>query len=127
MKRSDARTAYSEFSSITSSNVRQLSFAALGVIWLFRPSPEFRLPRMLVIAGICAVAALAFDFLQSLYGTIAWGVFHRRQELAGVDDAQEFKAPPQINWPTNTLFGAKVAALVTCYGILVLYLSRQVW
>jgi len=126
MKRPDLRTAYSDFSASTSEKVRQLSFAALGIVWVFRPPLDFRLPTILVLAGGCAVLALALDFLQSLYGTLAWGILHRRKELAGLGDEQEFKAPRQINWPTNALFAAKVAALVGCYVLLLRHLARLV-
>lgn len=126
MKRLDVRVAYSDFSASTSEKVRQLSFAALGIIWVFRPPSDFRLTTTLVLAGTFAVVALAFDFLQSLYGTVAWGILHRRKELAGVDDEHVFKAPRQINWPTNTLFVVKVVALVACYSLLLRHLVHLV-
>ncbi len=76
------------------------------------------------MAGVGAVVALTADFLQSLYGTVAWGVFHRQKELAGLDNQEEFKAPRQINWPTNVLFGIKVLALALRYGLLFSYLVK---
>ena len=122
MKRPDVRAAYQDYSARTSENVRRLSFAALGVIWVFKPPNGALLPPVLLMTGVCAVGALALDFLQSLYGTVAWGVFHRRKERAGVDNETEFKAPRQINWPTNSLFTAKVAALSAAYLLLLRYL-----
>ena len=126
MKRSDVRAAYFEYSARTSENVRQLSFAALGAIWLFQPPSDLRLPKTLVLAGFFAVLALALDFLQSLYATAAWGIFHRRKEREGLDDEQQFKAPRQINWPTNTLFAMKTIALVLSYVFLVRHLARLI-
>jgi hypothetical protein len=127
MKRSQVRTAYLDYSGRTSENVRQLSFAALGIIWVFRPSTaNLTFSRTLLIAGTCAVSALVLDFLQSLYGTVAWGWFHRQKELTGLDDDAEFKAPRQMNWPTNALFLLKVVALIPCYALLLRHLARMV-
>jgi hypothetical protein len=122
MKRADARAAYQDYSASTSEKVRQLAFAAIGVVWVFRPENTFQLPRTLLWAAIFAVSALALDFVHSLYGTVAWGVFHRRKEREGVSDETQFKAPRQINWPTNSLFGAKVVALAICYVFLLQHL-----
>ena len=125
MKRADVRAAYDTFSTSTSEKVRQLSFAAFGVIWVFRPEAGPALPNALLWSGALAIGALALDFLQSLYGTVAWGVFHRTKEKAAVDHESDFKAPREINWPTNTCFVAKVLALAGCYVLLLRYLFQQ--
>lgn len=127
MKRADARAAYQDYSASTSEKVRQLAFAALGVVWVFRPNNGMQLPRTLLWAATFAVVALALDFLHSLYGTAAWGVLHRRKEREGVGDDVQFKAPRQINWPTNSLFGAKVLALAVCYVFLLRHLIALLW
>lgn len=127
MKRADARAAYQEYSASTSEKVRQLAFAALGVVWVFRPNNSMQLPRTLLWAATLAIVALALDFLHSLYGTTAWGVLHRRKEREGVGDDVQFKAPRQINWPTNSLFGAKVVALAVCYMFLLRHLITLLW
>src|SRR5690349_12283782 len=111
MRRADARAAYQDYSASTSEKVRQLAFAAIGVVWVLKPEGSLAFPRALLWTAAFAVAALTFDVLQSLYGTVAWGVFHRRKERDGLGEDADFKAPRQINWPTNWLFGAKIAAL----------------
>ena len=127
MNRAVARTAYEDYSKSTSEKVRNLAFAAIGVVWVIRPQTSLQLPRLLLWAAMFAVLALAFDVLQSLYGTIAWGWFHRRKEHERLSDDEEFKAPRQINWPTNWLFYLKVAALAVCYVFLFRYLIMQLW
>jgi hypothetical protein len=102
-----------------------LSFAAFGAIWVFRPDQSLALPNALLWSGALAIGALALDFLQSLYGTIAWGAFHRRKEKSGVDHETEFKAPREINWPTNACFTAKVLSLAGCYVLLLRYVFQQ--
>jgi hypothetical protein len=127
MKRPNARAAYEDFSRSTSDKVRELAFAALGVVWIFRPDGSIQLPRPLLWAATFAVVSLALDLLQSLYGTVAWGVFHRRKEHEGLSDEVEFKAPHQINWPTNSLFAGKVVALAVSYGFLFRHLVALLW
>ena len=127
MKRADARAAYDDYSRSTSDKVRQLAFAALGVVWVFRPDNSMQLPRTLLWAATFAVGTLALDVLQSLYGTVAWGVFHRRKEHEGLSHEEEFKAPRQINWPTNSLFAGKVVALAVSYGFLFRHLFALLW
>jgi hypothetical protein len=122
VRRKDAFEAYQSFSARTSENVRGLSFAALAVIWLFRPGQGFVFPRILVWAGTSAVIALAMDFLQSSYGTLIWGRIHRQKELAGIPADAEFKNRPWVNWPTNTFFGLKVGAVIVCYFLLLRHL-----
>lgn len=129
MNRSDIREAYYEASGKASDIVRQLCFAALAVVWIFRPeSPPgtVDLPPSLSWAGILAVAGLAADLLQYVYRTIAWGTFHRVKELEGVADDVQFKAPRSINWPSYILFGAKLVAVTAAYFAIFVYLAGHV-
>lgn len=124
MNRQDVRDAYYEVSGKASDNVRQLSFAALAVVWIFRPntSDNVVLPLILLWAGSFAVGALFLDFLQYLYATVAWGWLHRLKETAGVSDVDDFKAPRVINWPTNTFFGFKAVSVALAYVLVLIHL-----
>ena len=126
MKRADAHKAYQDLSDRASQNVRQLGIAALAVIWIFHPSdsPDLRFPTVLLKAGCFAVAALAADFLQYAYGTAAWGLLHRKKELAGVAPDEDFKAPRSINWPSTLLFWLKTLAIVVTYIYLLIYFAQ---
>jgi hypothetical protein len=128
MTRKDCLAAYQDFSAQTSENVRNLSFAAIAVIWVFRVEPSdggFALSSPLLAAGTASVLALMLDFLQYAYATIAWGRFHRIKELEGASIDSEFSAPARINWPTLFLFWAKVASVAVAYGILLGFLVRR--
>ncbi|MCZ6755846.1 MAG: hypothetical protein O7E49_11085 [Gemmatimonadetes bacterium] len=126
MNRRDVLVAYEDYSRLTSANVRQLSFAALAVVWLFRPEGMpggVLLPRALLLAAILSICALTCDFLQYVYGTIAWGTLHRSKEKNKVSATEEFEAPHQINWPTNTFFAAKAVFVASAYVVLLKHLS----
>lgn len=127
MNLKDAREAYYTASKSASDSVRQLAFAAIGAVWVPRPQPSTHLPKMLIAAGACAVLALAFDLSQYVYGTLAWGKFHRAKENERVGDDERFHAPRQINWPTNWLFALKVVAVAVGYVLLFSQLLTQLW
>jgi len=125
VKRKDCREAYEAFSARASENVRQLSYAALATVWLFSPGPGtagLLLSRALLLCSLLAIAALAMDFLHSIYGTIAWGAFHRMKEKQHVPADEEFKAPDWINWPTLCLFWGKQLAIAGSYIVLFQYI-----
>jgi len=128
MLRSDALAKYQESSQRTSENVRQLAFAALAVVWLFKPpdvAASWQWPRGLVAAGALATAALIFDFMQYLWNTIAWGRFHRRKEMEGVPLDGLILAPRRINRPAALFFWLKAAALCGAYGFLLFVVVRR--
>jgi hypothetical protein len=129
MKRRDCLAAYQDYSRQVSANVRQLGFAAIAVIWLFKVSTEDKavaLSTLLVWAGGLFVASLFFDFLHYLAGTITWGWFHRSKELAGVSQEEDFQAPLWINWTTTTLFVLKVSCTGLGYVLLLLFFWQTI-
>ena len=128
MNRKDCLDVYQYHSTRASESVRQLALGALAIVWIFRPPTidgPIAMPRPLLWAGLFAALALALDLMQSLYGTIAWGKFHRRKELEGLSLESAFRAPRTINWPTTGLFALKVASLVLSYVTVIVYLSRR--
>jgi len=125
MRLADCLEAYQYNSGQVSSNVRQLGFAALASVWLFKSTSKgetVTLPLLLWWVGGLSVAALFFDFVQYLWNATAWGQYHRRQELKGIAVNEEFLAPTWINWPGNGLFVLKVCCLFLCYFLLLVFL-----
>src|SRR5437016_3285049 len=80
------------FSGKISDISRQLAFAGIGIIWVFKIGTESQqtVPRNLVPAGFLLVLGLTFDFLHYLAGTALWHVYTKRAHKAGLD---EFVAP----------------------------------
>jgi thiamine transporter ThiT len=72
-----------EFSGKASDINRQLAFAAIAVIWLFKtdtPNGQITIPHDLIWPGILIVAALAADLLQYVAGSLIWGSYARYLE-----------------------------------------------
>lgn len=128
MNLSDAREKYEYFSGKASEIVRQLGFAGIAIVWIFkvdlRNGPA--MPLSLMLAAMLLVLGLTFDLLHYLYGAIAWGVFHRIKERSEVSEDREFLAPHWINWPTIAFFYAKIATVGGAYIFLILFLSHRI-
>ncbi len=124
MKLSDYRETFYEFSGKASDIARQLSFAGIGVIWIFRigdDKPEF--PAMLFPALALFVIALSFDLFQYVVASVIWRIFYRHHEkkLDDINDDPELSAPWWINIPAYSFFIGKIALVFGGYTLLILY------
>ncbi len=119
MKLSDSREHYYTATESLSTVARQLAFAGIAVVWIFvqKQESQFSIPQLLVWPLYLFVLTLAFDLLQYVYASAAWGIFSRSKELS-VGSETEFKAPSYINWPTNIFFWLKSWSLIFAYGSL---------
>ena len=128
MKLKDAREFYYFQSGKTSDLVRQLGWAGIAVVWLFKSEVLGvpKIPAQLLAPLVLIVLGLAFDLLQYAVATGIWGVFQRIKERSGVGEDMEFKAPRQLNWPALTFFWLKVVSIAAAYYLLLQYLARTV-
>lgn len=82
MKLEDTRESYQFFSGKASEIVRQLGFAGIAVIWVFKVTVGDRqvVPPELLPAGILLVSGLTLDLLHYVIGTLIWGIYNRSKE-----------------------------------------------
>jgi hypothetical protein len=122
MKLEDARSAYENLSRTASDIIRQLSLAAVALVWVFKTGSgsSFALEPQLRQGLLFVFAALFFDLLQYLVGAATWHIYFRVREREHTGSKQEFEAPVWINWPTWTLFWMKAAAMLISYGVFIL-------
>jgi hypothetical protein len=72
---------YYYFSGKASELCRNLAFAGIAIIWIFKVDKTgMSIDKKLILPLISFVATLAFDLFQYLWGTIIWGFFVRKQE-----------------------------------------------
>jgi hypothetical protein len=138
MKLADLREAYQFFSEKTSELVRNLGFAGIALIWIFKVTVGNRdvVPSELVPAGTLIVIGLALDLLHAIVGTATWGIYNRIKEKeldarAEKDqnfnpEEEDFLAPVSINWPALVLFWAKIVAMLIAYVMLIEFLIGKV-
>ena len=125
MKLSDTRGARDRFGWKAGDIARQLNFAGLAIVWLsaIQAGPGAELAPSLARATGLIVLSLCLDLLQHLYGSVAWGTYHRFKKASGVGETEEFDAPAKINWPTIALFWLKQLPVVLAYALLLRHLS----
>jgi hypothetical protein len=118
MKLEDARSAYENLSAKASDIVRQISLAGIGLIWIFKSGQgmDLAVAPQLLKAALFIFLALILDFLQYLLGTTIWFIYFRYKESKGTKAADEFQAPPILNWPLWALFYLKAAMMLVAYG-----------
>ncbi|MDB5992604.1 MAG: hypothetical protein JWQ10_4007 [Herbaspirillum sp.] len=130
MKLKDSRDLYYFYSGKVSDISRQLGFAAIAVVWLFKISvtgtagkinPSLQWPLVLVIFS------LLMDVVQYLYASAAWGIFNRYQEEKKRKEEDEFLANEIINWPTIFLFWSKVILMAIAYALIARFLLKEIF
>lgn len=125
----DFRDSYSELSGTASLVSRQLGFAGIALIWIFKsdlPGGMFKLEPQLYSAGIFIVLSLAFDLAQYLFGSLIWGAYCRHKERVGITDGMHIEAPPYFNWPAIGCFWMKLVLMVAAYFYLLIFLLGHV-
>lgn len=128
MKVDDYRVDYYAFSSKTSEIARQLSFAGIALLWLFKPEDAgpAAIPEDLLWPAGLFVLSLSTDLLHAAYGTLAWGAFARYHEKKNGAEDPDIEAPAWLNWPTIILFWSKVVAVIAAYAITFSYIRTLI-
>jgi hypothetical protein len=121
------RDSYDVFSSKASEIARQLAFAGIAAVWVLRPADPraTEIPDALLVPLAAFVTALGLDLLHAAYGALAWGAFCRYHEHCDTDPASDIDAPKWINWPTNSFFVGKIAAVLVGYAATFDYVLSQ--
>lgn len=127
MNREKLRADYDYFSGKASDIARQLAFAGIAIIWVFKTDQAGRyvVPSELFLPGTLIVLGLALDFLHYIVATAIWGIYNRIKEKQHVGEDEDFKAPPIFNWPALIFFWAKVAAIAAAYFFLLRFLWQS--
>lgn len=116
-------------SEILSSSVRNLCFAGIAIIWVFRVESE--VPRELLWPAMMFVCAIFFDLMQYSYQVLSWSIFYKlmASKYPGKVDNTEIgqEAPDWINWPSYSLLGLKVALSIVGYGFIGTFMLRNIF
>jgi hypothetical protein len=118
--------AFNEFSGKASDITRQLAFAAIAVIWLFKtdaPTGNITIPPDLIWPGILIVAALAADLLHYVAASLIWGgyaLYLESKHIPGVERHSNL-----LVLPIRALFVIKIALVIWAYILILLFLIRK--
>jgi hypothetical protein len=126
VKLAEYRKTFYEFSGKASDVSRQLSFAAIAIIWLFKNDlpggGHPTIPHALIFPGILIVTALAADLLQYTLASLIWRLYYRYLEKKRVPPDAETQHSPWLEIPITALFWAKVFLVILAYIFILLYL-----
>lgn len=121
MKIKDVREAYYFYSGKASDVARQLAFAGIAVVWIFKVEAtptSVALPPELFKPLIAFVVTLLLDALQYAAGTLIWGIRSRLCEKERMDPDKEFTVSAYLNWPALTCFCGKMVAILIGFALL---------
>lgn len=131
MKLSEYKKAYEEFSGRLSDVARQLAFAGIALIWLFKvdTKPVPRIPPDLLPPTALLAMGLCCDLLQYILGTVIWQRFHRKHEKLRKSIANDdtLEAPWYYPIPIRIAFLLKIGCIVTGLVWIAIYAALQWW
>jgi|SRR3972149_7874735 len=116
---------YTYYSQKASDVARQLGFAGIALIWIFRSqvNNQWQIPRELYPGAIFIIVALVLDFLHYVAGSLIWSIYHTYKERAEKGKNTEFLAPGWINYPTLVFFWGKLIAMGVGYCFILRFLT----
>jgi hypothetical protein len=108
--------------------VRQLAFAGIAVIWIFKVPTEnsAKVPGALVLPGLLLIGALAFDLLHYAVGTAIYGIANRGAHGRGIEEGQTMPTNSLWNLPTLVFFWGKILLVAAGYVLILAYLWHAV-
>jgi hypothetical protein len=120
------RQTFYTYSGKASDLNRQLGFAGIAIIWLFKKDTggTLSLPPEVILPGIFIVASLALDMLQYVVGSIIWRIFYRCKEKAGVGEKADLSHSPWLEGAITSLFAFKIVCLLIAYYLIFKFLIQ---
>ncbi len=120
MKIQEYRDAFYLFSGKVSDITRQLAFAGIAVIWLFKKDANGipKIDEALVFPGLLIVISLSCDLLQYSVGAAIWRYVYRYKEKAGVSEDVDVEHSPLLEYPIYFFFVIKVVSLIASFALI---------
>jgi hypothetical protein len=128
MKLVDCQKNKDDYTGLTSGLVRQLAFAAIAIIWIFKYDKpvDHLLPHQLVLPLFIIIISLALDFLQYLVLSCLWIRFFKRKEKElGCNSDEYFEAPSSYPRTGYVFYYLKIIALFCGYFFIIKYLITK--
>ncbi|UVO16793.1 hypothetical protein [Stutzerimonas stutzeri] len=128
MKLSDYKNTYYELSGSASNVARQIAFAGIALIWIFKKdsSTGLSLPNELLWPTMLLISGLTADLLQYISASVVWGVFHRVKEIKGHKSDDQLDAPLVLNWPALFFFWIKLFLITGGNIAIISYAAKSI-
>lgn len=109
-----------------STNVRNLAFAGIAIVWLFKSSDPEKpiIPDELIFPLILFCLALTFDFIQYVWAGFIWLYKAKKSEkMNSICRDYEVTLSSKIPNSIHIIYWLKVVTIVVSYILLATYLS----
>lgn len=127
-KLSDYKEDYYFFTGKLSDINRQIAFAGLAIIWIFKKgeNSDIQLDVELIKPAIFIVCALAFDIFQYIYQSITWSLFYTHYNRKHKSEEYKIESPEYLNYPSWFFFFLKVILVLIAYWKIFEYLLTKI-
>jgi len=129
VKLADYRADFYTFSGKASDLCRQLAFAGIALIWVFKVNGAAgpSLPPALYWPSALIVSALAFDMAHYVVASVIWRTFFRQKEREGVTENDESVSHSEwLEAPIWILFVIKILFVSSAYILLLSFLWTHI-
>jgi hypothetical protein len=123
VKLPEYRETFYTFSGKLSDIGRQLAFAGIALIWLFKKDTiaGTTIPKELFLPGAIIILGLAIDLIQYVVASIIWRFYYRYLERQHVSEEAEQDHSAWLEIPIWTLFCMKTICIMVAYCFLLKY------
>lgn len=127
MKLSEYKQDYYIFTGKLSDINRQIAFAGIALIWIFRKidGSEISISNELILPSILFAFALGFDILQYIYQSITWSIFYNYHYKKIGDEETDIPTPKKLNYPSWFFFIMKVLFVIVSYTYIIKFLINN--
>ena len=127
MKLQDYRDTFYTFSGKASDLNRQLAFAAIALIWLFKKdvAGQPAIPHQLILPGALVAASLTLDMLHYCVASFIWRRFYTRKEKEGVSEGAQLDHDASLERPIWIFFVLKIVCVVAAYLFILIFLISR--
>lgn len=127
MKLSEYKEDYYAFTGKLSDINRQIAFAGIGLIWIFKDNSDSKIliNEELILPAMLIVIGLAFDMLQYIYQSLTWSIFYTYYKRKGKSEDKKIKSPEYLNYPAWFFFIVKIVLIILAYILIFTFLSKN--
>jgi hypothetical protein len=137
MRLSEFKKVGENYTGKASDIVRQLIFAGIAIIWVFKNKQEGQdtLDPFLIIPLLFLCLALIADLFQYIYGGHVWGKYYREQEAIAIKEYKldntkpidpDHKAPKNKSKPIRALYTLKIWLTCIAFTFIIYFLIRHI-
>jgi hypothetical protein len=126
MKLEEYRKESYEFSKRASELNRQLGFAGIALIWLFKSDVggHTTIPTILIWVGGLIVLSLTFDMLHYCVGWYTWRSYFRGKAAEGFSEDAQIDPGPRFASPIIAFFVTKIVCIIAAYILIFSFLVK---